>query len=66
MSSGERWLRVRRGAEAPDELDEEPDAVSGGALADVVRPGDVVGDAGDVEVGPGRLAGEVVQELGGR
>ena len=50
---------------AAREVDEQPDAEPGGAPVGEVGAAHVVGGAGDVEVRPGHLAGEVVQELPG-
>ena len=45
-------------------LDQQPHAVAAGVVAGVLAA-DVPGGAGDVEVGPGRLADELLEEGGG-
>src|SRR3954447_279630 len=46
------------------QVDQQPDAVTGGALADVFAP-DVPGGAGDVEVDPRLAVHELLQERAG-
>ena len=54
----------RLGGAVAGELDQEPHAEAVGAVADVLAA-DVPGGAGDVEVRPGRLADELLEEGGG-